>query len=137
MIAQVCEKMGKSMETVVLEIEGNAVFGNTVENLKSAIAGENHEQTSMYPDFAKVAEEEGLIEIASRLKAIAVAEKHHEERYIKLLNVVETETVFAKKDEVTWVCRKCGYVYVGKSPPNKCTACLHDKAYYQLKCEEY
>jgi rubrerythrin len=71
------------------------------------------------------------------LKAIAVAEKHHEERFRKLLEEVETGTVFKKEREVWWVCRECGYVYYGKEPPEKCPSCEHSSSYFQVKCEEY
>ncbi|MBU0708688.1 rubrerythrin family protein, partial [Patescibacteria group bacterium] len=81
--------------------------------------------------------EEGLPKIAARLRAIAKAEEHHEERYQKLLKEVEAGTVFRKKVEVWWVCRECGYVHFGKEPPQKCPSCDHAQSYYQVKCEEY
>lgn len=114
-----------------------AVYGTTAENLRAAIAGENYEYTKMYPEFANTAQEEGFPEIAKRLKAIALAEKHHEERYKKLLEVVEKGTVFKKSENVWWVCRECGYVHFGKEPPEKCPSCDHEKGFYQLKMEEY
>jgi len=112
-------------------------LGNTAANLKAAIAGEHHEATTMYPEFADVAESEGLPEIAKRLRAIGVAEAHHEEKNKKMLAQVEAGTVFKKNRKVEWVCRECGYVHVGEEAPEKCPACDHDRAYYQLKCEEY
>ena len=112
-------------------------LGNTAANLKAAIAGEHHEATTMYPEFADVAESEGLPEIAKRLRAIGVAEAHHEEKNRKMLAQVEAGTVFKKNRKVEWVCRECGYVHVGKEAPEKCPACDHYRAYYQLKCEEY
>ena len=112
-------------------------FGGTAENLKAAIAGENYEHTKMYPEFAAVAEKEGFPKIAARMRAIAVAEKHHEERYKKLLKEVGSGTVFKKEKEAWWVCRECGYVHFGKEPPEKCPSCDHPKAFYQVKCEEY
>lgn len=126
-------------DTNEIKVEAAAplVYGNTTENLKTAIAGENYEYTEMYPEFAKVAEEEGLGKIAGRLKAIAKAEKHHEERYKKLLKEVEAGTVFKKDKEVEWMCRECGYVHFGKQPPEKCPSCDHSKSFYQIKCEEY
>jgi rubrerythrin len=113
------------------------VLGATEDNLKAAIAGENHEHTKMYPEFADVAEDEGHPEIAKRLRAIAVAEKHHEERYKKILKNVQGGTVFKKDKEVWWVCRECGYVHFGKTPPDKCPSCDHEENFYQLECEEY
>jgi len=91
----------------------------------------------MYPKFAEIAEKEGFPEIAERLRAIAVAEKHHEERYKKLLNELEAGTVFKKDKEVWQVCRECGYVYYGKEPPEKCPSCGHPRGYFQIKCEKY
>jgi rubrerythrin len=113
------------------------VYDTTIENLKAAIAGENYEHTSMYPEFANIAEQEGLPEIATRLRAIAIAEKHHEERYQKLLEQLEAGTFFKKQEEVWWICRECGYAHFGKQPPEKCPSCDHAQSYYELKCEEY
>ncbi len=112
-------------------------LGSTIDNLKAAITGENYEHTSMYPEFADEAEKEGLTEIAVRLRSIAKAEKHHEERYKKLLEEVEVGTVFEKVREVWWVCRECGYVHFGKEAPLKCPSCDHLQSYFQVKCEEY
>jgi len=113
------------------------ILGNTVENLKAAIAGEHYESSEMYPSFAEIAEKEGFRHIAERLRAIADAENHHEERFQKLLIAVETETVFKKEEPAYWVCRKCGYVHYGREPPEKCPSCDHEKNYFMIKCEEY
>ena len=91
----------------------------------------------MYPEFAKVAEEEGCPKIAARLRAIAIAEEHHEERYTKLLKEVEAGSVFKKEEKVWWVCRECGYVHFGKEAPQECPSCNHAQSFYQLKCENY
>lgn len=122
---------------VVSEAEVPTVIGTVEENLKAAIAGENYEETTMYPGFADTAEEEGLPEVAAQLRAIAKAEKHHEERYQKLLTQLEAGTLFKKAEEKTWVCRECGYEHVGQEPPKECPSCKHPQGYYQLKCEEY
>ena len=127
---------GKSDE-ITVEAKAPTVYGNTFENLKAAIAGENYEYTEMYPEFAKVAQQEGLVKIAARLRSIAIAEKHHEERYKKLLKEVKQKSVFRKKKKVWWVCRECGYVYYGTQPPAKCPSCDHPESYYQVKCEKY
>jgi rubrerythrin len=137
LIQELKKKIGESLEEIKIEASVPTVFGTTKENLKAAIAGENYEHTKMYPEFANVAEEEGLPEIASRLRAIAVAEKHHEERYRKILKEVEAGTVFKKEKEVWWVCRECGYVHFGKEPPEVCPSCGHERSFYQVKCEEY
>ena len=124
-------------DEISVEASAPLVLGNTVENLKAAIAGENYEQTKMYPEFAEVAEKEDFSNTAKRLRAIAIAEKNHEERYKKLLAEVESETVFKKDKKVIWVCRKCGYVHEGEEPPQECPSCSHPKNYFELKCKEY
>jgi rubrerythrin len=124
------------------EVEITASFpagkiGTTVENLKEAAAGENHEHTVMYPEFAKIARAERFEEIAAVMKAIAVAERMHEERYLALAANIEAGKVF-KKDAVTkWQCRKCGYVHHGNEGPEKCPACNHPLSYYEVKAENW
>lgn len=113
------------------------VYETTIDNLKAAIAGENHEYTSMYPEFAETAEEEGFTNIAARFRSIAVAEQHHEERYKKLLKVLHDKTIFKKSEDTWWICRECGYMHHGKEPPVKCPSCDHPTAFYQVKCEVY
>ena len=128
---------GENLSEIKVEAEMPTAFGDTAENLKAAIAGENFEQTKMYPEFADVAEEEGLTEIATQIRAIAIAEKHHEERFRKLLKEVEENTVFKKEKKVYWVCRKCGYVYEDNEAPEKCPSCGHPQSYFEVECEEY
>lgn len=113
------------------------VYGDTASNLQAAASGEHHEYTDLYPEFARIAKEEGLVKIAARFNAISVAEKHHEERYLKLLENLKAGKVFRKDKEVIWMCRECGYVHVGKTPPEKCPSCDHPKAFYQVKSENY
>ncbi len=125
------------LDEINVEATAPLVLGSTAENIKAAIKGENYEHTIMYPEFAKVAEEEGYPEIAERLLAIARAETHHEERYRKLLKELEGGTVFKKSEEVIWVCRKCGYVHRGTEPPKECPSCSHPTEYFQKMCEEY
>jgi rubrerythrin len=127
----------ENFDEIKIEAAVSTSLGNTAANLKAAIAGEHHEATTMYPEFADVADSEGLPEVAKRLRAIGVAEAHHEEKNKKMLAQVEAGTVFKKDRKVEWVCRECGYVYVGEEPPERCPACDHDRGYYQLKCEEY
>jgi rubrerythrin len=124
-------------ENLKIESDVPIIFSTTKENIKSAIAGENHEYTSMYPEFADVAEEEGFNDIAKKLRAIAKAEQHHEERYKKILEHLENGTTFKRDEETIWVCRECGYMHVGKEAPEKCPSCDHPQAFYQVKCEEY
>jgi rubrerythrin len=125
------------LNELTVEASAPLVLGTTAENLKAALAGENYEHTTMYPQFADTAEKEGLPDVAKRLRAIAVAEKHHEERYQKLLKQVEAGTVFKKEQDTWWVCRECGYMHFGKEAPEKCPSCDHPQSFYQVKCEGY
>ncbi|MEA2046074.1 MAG: rubrerythrin family protein [Euryarchaeota archaeon] len=113
------------------------VIGDTKENLKAAAAGENHEYTQMYPEFARIADEEGFQEIASVMRAIAVAEKEHETRYLSLIENIEEERVFKRDNVVKWRCRNCGYVHEGTEAPEECPACAHPRDYFELLCENY
>ncbi len=106
-------------------------IGDTKANLRAAMEGEHYEVTEMYPQFAKEAEEEGNMEAARLFSQIAKVEKHHEDRYQKLLDMVEKGTVYKREKPVRWVCLKCGYAHVGTEPPNKCPACQHPKEYYE------
>ncbi len=113
------------------------VIGDTKENLRAAAAGENHEYTQMYPKFARIADEGGFQEIASVMRAIAVAEKEHETRYLSLLENIEKERVFKRDNVVKWRCRNCGYVHEGTETPDECPACAHPRDYFELLCENY
>lgn len=113
------------------------VLGTTAENLQAAIDGEHYETTTMYPGFAEVADQEGYKTIAARLRSIAVAEAHHEERYSKLLKEVKAQSVFKKDHKIIWVCRECGYVHEGTEPPARCPACQHPSSFYQVKDENF
>jgi len=113
------------------------IIGDTKENLSSSAGGENFEHTKMYPGFAKVAEEEGFSEIAGVFRAIAVAEKQHEKRYLALLENLEKGKVFKREKVVKWRCRNCGYIYEGTEAPEKCPACAHPRTYFELLGENY
>lgn len=136
---QELKKLLPENESDEIPIESSAPtkYGDTIENLKAAMSGENYEYQEMYPEFAKIAEKEGYDKIAERFIAIAIAEKHHEERYKKLLDQIENKTLFKKSEKVWWICRECGYAYFGKEPPEVCPSCDHPKTYYQVKNEEY
>lgn len=108
---------------------------DTKANLKAAAAGENYEHTSMYPEFARVAREEGFEEIAAVLTEIGEVEEHHEERYLRLLADVEAGKVFTRPTPSDWFCRNCGYVHHGLEAPAVCPACAYPQAYYQLWTE--
>ena len=113
------------------------VIGSTLENLKASAAGENFEHTTMYPEFAKVAREEGFDEIAVVMEAIAVAEKQHEKRYLAIAKNIEEDKVFRRDQDVVWRCRNCGYLHEGKDAPERCAACAHPKAHFELLVENY
>lgn len=110
---------------------------NTMENLADAAAGENYEWTDMYARFAKEAEEEGFKEIANRFRQIGEVEKHHEERYRKLLENVQDGTVFKKGSIVIWKCRNCGHIHVGLEAPEVCPVCAHPKSFFEIQAENY
>ena len=131
------QKIKKGNSEIKVEASAPTVYKKTVDNLKAAIEGENYEHTLMYPEFAATAMEEGFKDIAVRLKSIAIAEKHHEERYLKLLKELEAGSTFKKREKVWWVCRECGFVHFGKKPPTKCPSCDHPQAYYEVKSENY
>jgi len=126
-----------SFDDIDVPADVPTICGDTITNLKSAITGENHEHTRMYPEFAGIARSEGYPEIADRLLNIAKAEGHHEERYMKLLKQLEAGTFFKKEKEVWWFCRECGYKHHGTEPPEECPSCDHPSAYFQLLCDDY
>ena len=108
------------------------VIGSTEENLIAAAEGEHEEWSLAYPEFAKIAAEEGFTAISKVYEFIATVEKRHEERYLALLKNIKEGRVFERNAEIEWQCRNCGYVHTGKSAPDSCPACAHPKAYFQL-----
>ena len=110
---------------------------DTVENLKDAAAGENYEWTDMYATFAKEAREEGFDDIARMFDFVGQIEKHHEERYRKLLANIEEGKVFKRDDVYVWKCRNCGHIHVGKEAPQICPTCKHPQAYFEILSENY
>lgn len=112
-------------------------IGTTKENLKAAAEGENYEWTDMYVGFAKTAEEEGFPELAEKFRQVGEIEKHHEERYRKLLENVEKGEVFERGSVKIWQCRNCGHIVVGTSAPDVCPVCGHPQAYFEIKAENY
>jgi len=112
-------------------------IGTTLENLKAAAAGENYENTTMYPEFAETAEKEGFSEIASMFRSIGVAEKRHEDRYVALAKNIEDGRVFKREAPVRWTCRNCGYVHEGTEAPDMCPACAHPQAHFELEATNY
>jgi len=113
------------------------VVGITAENLKAAAAGENEEWTDAYPKFADIAEAEGFANIAATFRKIAAVEAEHEKRYLRLLEKVEAEQVFARDEEISWQCRNCGHVHYGKEAPKACPVCAHPQAYFEEEKQNY
>ena len=116
------------------ELEG---INSTKENLKAAASGENFEWTDMYKEFALTAEEEGFKDLARKFKLVGEIEKHHEERYLKLLNNLENSSVFEKEEPTVWKCRNCGYIIVSKVAPKVCPACSHEQSYFEIESKNY
>ena len=112
-------------------------LGDTADNLLSAAEGENYEWTDMYDGFAKTAEAEGFPELAAKFRMVAAIEKHHEERYRKLLHNLETAQVFEKSEVKVWECRNCGHIVVGIKAPEVCPVCAHPQAYFEVNSENY
>lgn len=134
------KRMFKYLEGGMCEITASfpaGVIGTTADNLLAAANGENEEWTDLYPEFARVADEEGFPEIAAMYRMISVAEQGHEERYRAFLNNIEAKTVFEKEGVVIWQCRNCGYIHKAKEAPLKCPACLHPQSYFEIKKENY
>ena len=112
-------------------------LGSTAENLAKAANGENFEWTDMYEKFAKDAEEEGFNELAEKFRAVALIEKAHEERYLKLLKNIEMQKVFEKSEITMWECRNCGHLVIGKKAPEVCPVCNHPQSYFEVREENY
>jgi rubrerythrin len=105
-------------------------IGNTIVNLEQAVSGENYETTEMYPRFAQEAEEEGNKAAANLFKQIAKIEKHHRDRYMKLLEMVKAGTVYKREIPIKWKCDVCGYIHEGNEPPAKCPCCQHPREHF-------
>ena len=118
------------------ELHGGEI-PSTVENLEAAADGENYEWTDMYEEFAKVAEEEGFTTIAKKFRGVAAIEKHHEERFKKLLENVKDGLVFSKDGDKVWICRNCGHIHIGKEAPKVCPVCAHPQSYFEVKSDNY
>lgn len=110
---------------------------STLENLRAAAAGEEHEWTEMYPAFEKIAREEGFNQVAAAFKAISIAEKQHGKRYQELADNLEAGKVFKRNGKVVWRCRNCGYLHESEEAPNVCPACLHPQSYFELLGENW
>lgn len=133
--------VNNGIEGQVIEITAGypAAFApkDTLQNLKYAADGENEEWTILYPEFAKVADEEGFTAIAATFRLIASIEKHHEARYRKLYNAVQAHEIFKRDGKVFWKCRKCGHISEGLVAPETCPTCHHPQGYFEVLCENY
>lgn len=131
------ETAGNEKEHAKLWFKHLNGIGDTVANLEAAAAGEHEEWTSMYADFAKEAHEEGYDDIAREFERVGAIEKHHEERYRKLVENIRKGEVFARVAPQKWICLNCGHIYIGEKAPEKCPTCKHPKAYFQIEAENY
>lgn len=134
------KRIFKFMEGGETEITGSfpsGVIGRTAANLKAAAAGEHHEWSQMYPDFAKTADKEGFKDIAKAFTAIAVAEKQHEKRFLAFAKNIEKDRVFKKAKKTTWRCRNCGYLHKGVRAPTDCPACRHPQGHFEVLGENW
>ena len=130
----------KFLEGGMVEITASypaGVISGTVDNLSAAAAGEHEEWADLYPEFARVAEEEGFKKIATAFRLISAVEKAHEERYKALYENVKKGTIFKKAEKQVWRCRKCGFEYEGLNAPAKCPICDHPQAYFEIKDDRY
>ncbi|MDR2098426.1 MAG: rubrerythrin family protein [Rickettsiales bacterium] len=134
------ERLFKFLEGGTAKIEWEypaGKIGTITENLVAAANGEKEEYTEMYPSFAKVAEAEGFKDVALAMRNIAIAEKHHEERYLSMLKELQEGTIFKKPDEIVWECLNCGYLHIGREAPKLCPACAHPQAYFARKRDSW
>jgi rubrerythrin len=133
------EGTGSITEPLVVHVDADypVILGDTLANLKASAAGENEEHSLLYPAFAATAEEEGFPEVAFSFRKIADVEFEHEKRYLKLAANVAKGEVFKRGAKVAWKCRKCGWLMNGEGAPDKCPACAHPKAHFELHVENY
>lgn len=132
------ETAGNEKEHAKMWFKELGGIGDTAANLRAAAEGENEEWTSMYPEMAATAREEGFTRVAYLFDAVAAIEKEHEERYRTLLANLENDVVFKTDDDQTvWICRNCGHIYVGKEAPKVCPVCAHPQAYFERRIVNY
>jgi len=130
----------KFLEGGMVEITASfpaGVIGSTAGNLLAAAEGEHEEWDLLYPEFARIAEEEGFKKIATAFKLVATVEKRHEERYRKLLQNIENDEVFKRSDKMVWSCRNCGYIHYGEKALEVCPCCEHPQAFFELKADNF
>jgi len=130
----------KFLEGGMVEITASypaGVIGSTAENLLAAAEGEHEEWNLLYPECARIAEEEGFKNVAVAFKLVAAVEKRHEERYRKLLQNLENDEVFKRSGKMVWACRNCGFLHYGEKAPEMCPCCLHPKAFFELQADNF
>jgi len=130
----------KFLEGGMVEITASfpaGVIGSTADNLLASADGEREEWDLVYPEFARIAEEEGFSKIATAFKLVATVEKRHEERYRKLLQNLKNNETFARNEETAWACRNCGYLHYGENAIDKCPCCDHPQAYFELEADNF
>ena len=131
------ETAANEREHAKLWFKAMGLLGSTTENLGAAAAGEHEEWTHMYREFSEVAAREGFTELSRTLARVAEVEKRHENRYLKLLENIESGEVWVRTGPRRWVCRNCGYVYIGEKAPEVCPTCNHPRAYFEIEAENY
>ncbi len=137
---QHAKRFFRFLEGGMVEITASYPAGKidtTIENLKAAANGEHEEYTVLYPEFARIAKEEGFPQVATQFNLVSKAEAHHEQRYRMLLENLEKASVFKKTQPVTWICRECGYVHQGTDAPKICPCCEHPQAFFQVLTDTY
>lgn len=112
-------------------------ISDTMTNLRDAAEGENYEWTDMYDRMAQEADEEGFPEIVRKFRGVAAVERHHEERYRKLLENIEQGIVFSREGDTVWICRNCGHLHIGKKAPELCPVCAHKRAFFEIEANNY
>ncbi|MBF0297236.1 MAG: rubrerythrin family protein [Oligoflexia bacterium] len=128
---------GELPATININASYPVAQSKTIDNLKYAADGEKEEWTELYPEFAKIAENEGFPEVSTAFKLIATVEKRHEARYAKFITNIQHETVFKRSEKTMWKCDNCGYIHESNSALDKCPACLHAKEYFEIFVENY
>jgi rubrerythrin len=134
------ERLFKFFEGGMVQVEAPfpaGKIGTTEENLTAAAGGEREEYDRTYPEFAKTADGEGFAAIAAAMRAVAVAERHHEERYLSMLKELREGTIFRKAEEICWECLNCGYLHLNAAAPEFCPACGHGRAYFSRKRDSW
>lgn len=126
-----------NQRTVDIAADFPVALNDTVVNLESAAQGEHEEHAELYPEFARIAAEEGFPGISKLFSNIATIEKDHEERFLAFRDLVQKDQLLKKDIEVAWICSVCGFVHVGTEPPKVCPVCKHEKGYYQVNFKSY